>query len=53
LAEVAALTVPTPYSEIMVPKTKDQWAKVEQNRVLGYTGNSMCSKQWNVQDTHD
>ena len=31
LAKVAALTVPTPYSQITALKTKDQWAKVEQN----------------------
>ena len=48
LAKVAALTVPTLYSQITAPTTKDQWAKVEQNRALGYMGNSMCSKQWNV-----
>jgi hypothetical protein len=53
LAEVAALTVPTPYFQITAPKTKDQWAKVEQNQALGYMGNSMHSKSQNVQDTHD
>ena len=53
LAEVAALTVPTPYSQITAPKTKDKWAKVEQNQALGYIGNLMRSKSQNVQDTHD
>lgn len=53
LAEVAALTVPTPYSQIMVPKTKDQWARAEQNRALGYTGSSMRSKRRNAQDARD
>lgn len=53
LAEVAALTVPTPYSQITSPKMRDQWAKAEQNQALGYTGNSMRSKRRNAQDAHN
>ena len=34
LAEVAALTVPTPYTQIATPKMKDQWAK----RSIGLCG---------------
>jgi hypothetical protein len=53
LAEVAALTVPTPYTQIAAPQMKDQWAKVEQNTALGYVGNLIHSKEWKVQDAHD
>ena len=44
LAEVATLTKPTPYTQIMDSKTTHQWAKAEKNRKLGYNGQSGRSK---------
>jgi len=44
LAEVAALTRPTLYSQIVDPKTTCQWVKEEKNRSLGYNGQLGHSK---------
>ena len=53
LAEVATLTRPTPYSQIMDSKTTHQWAKAEKNRKLGYNGQSGRSKRRKDKDTRD
>ena len=53
LAEVATLTKPTPYTQIMDSKTTHQWVKAEKNRKLGYNRQSGCSKRWKNKDARD
>ena len=38
--ELADLGAPTKYDQIIESKLEKEWRKVEQNRALGYNGNS-------------
>lgn len=54
-AEVEALRCPTKYEEVIAASkmTMKDWRKVESNRALGYTGNSIRTAQRNVKAVRD
>ena len=51
--EVEVLHAASPYALIMGKKLKKDWRKVERNRALGYTGNSVRSKQRHAKDARE
>lgn len=53
LGKAAALTRPTPYSQITHSKTKAEWTKAEQNRALGYNGHSKCTMRRKDQEARE
>jgi hypothetical protein len=51
--ELADLGAPTKYDQIMESKLEKDWRKVEQNRGLGYSGNSKRTQERRAKEARD
>ena len=52
-AELEDLFTPTKYDQIMEPKLTTDWKKAEQNRNLGYSGNSKRTRERRAKEARD
>ena len=52
-AELKELPIRTKYDLLMEPKTVKDWKKAEENRTLGYTGNSKRTQERRAKDLRD
>jgi hypothetical protein len=51
--EVEAITAPSRYTRIAAKKSAREWKKAEQNRALGYTGNSKRTQQRRAKEAQE